>query len=149
MERPSKPWSQGKNSLTCPYTLFRSVFMNKSYFVKRTSIGKLNKMVFWLWNDGEFLPWDLGGVLGRSILHYYWPVSSMQVGRSRTHPVFQKLYHTNILHSQTTWIIQVVSYKSFNVRTAWQHAQFHFWWQKISQNIITTINRQISFKTDS
>ena len=55
-----------------------------------------------------------------------WSISSMQVGRNRTHPIFQKLYHTNIwtsslyefaiLHSQTSWIIQVVSYKSFNVR---------------------------------
>ena len=56
-----------------------------------------------------------------------WFISFIQVGRNRTHPIFQKLYHTNIctsslyefaiLHSQTSWIIQVVSYKSFNVRT--------------------------------
>ena len=45
-----------------------------------------------------------------------------------THPIFQKLYHTNIctsslyefaiFHSQTSWIIEVVSYKSFNVIAA-------------------------------
>ena len=52
----------------------------------------------------------------------------MQVGRNRTHPIFQKLYHANIcasslyefaiLHSQISCIIQVVSCKSFNVRAA-------------------------------
>ena len=57
-----------------------------------------------------------------------WFISFIQVGRNRTHPIFQKLYCTNIwtsslyefviLHSQTSSIIQVVSYKSLNVRTA-------------------------------
>ena len=53
-----------------------------------------------------------------------WFISFIQVGRN----IFQKLYHTNvctsslyefvILHGQTSWIIEVVSYKSFNVRAA-------------------------------
>ena len=52
-----------------------------------------------------------------------WSISFIQVGRNRTHPIFQKLYHTNIctsslyefaiLHTQTSSIIQVASYKSF------------------------------------
>ena len=62
-----------------------------------------------------------------------WSISFIQVGRNRTHPIFQKLYHTNIctssfyefaiLHSQTSWIIQVVSYKMFNVRPALEISQ--------------------------
>ena len=57
-----------------------------------------------------------------------WFNSFIQVGRNRSHPIFQKFYHTNIctsslyefaiLHSQTSWIMQVVSYKSFNGRAA-------------------------------
>ena len=55
-------------------------------------------------------------------------LSFVQVGRNRTHPIFPKLYHTNIctlrlygfaiLHSQTYLMIQVVSHKPFNVRPA-------------------------------
>ena len=51
--------------------------------------------------------------------------SFIQVGRNTTHPIFEKLYLTNIctsrlhefaiLHSQTSWIIQAVSFKSFNI----------------------------------
>ena len=57
-----------------------------------------------------------------------WSISFIQVERNRTHLIFLKLHHTNtctltlyefvILHSQTSWIIQVVSYKSCNVRPA-------------------------------
>ena len=53
-------------------------------------------------------------------------ISFMQTRRNRTHPIFQKLYHTNIctwslyesaiLHGQASWIIEVVSSKSFNLR---------------------------------
>ena len=57
-----------------------------------------------------------------------WSVSFIQVERNRTHPIFLNVYHTNIctvilnecavLHSQASWIVQVVSYKLCNVRLA-------------------------------
>ena len=63
-----------------------------------------------------------------------WFISFIQVERNRTHPIPQKLFHTNIcisslyefaiLHSQTSWIMQVLSYKSFNVRAALKSTWF-------------------------
>ena len=32
-----------------------------------------------------------------------WFISIMQVGRNRTHPIFQKLYHTNIICTSTLY----------------------------------------------
>ena len=66
-----------------------------------------------------------------------WSISFIQVGKNRTHPIFQKLYHTNIctsssfefaiLQSQTSWIIQVVSYKSFNARATQDKISLKSW----------------------
>ena len=55
-----------------------------------------------------------------------WSISFIQVGRNRTHPIFQMPYYTNICtsslcesaQSQTSCMIQVLSYKLFNVKPA-------------------------------
>ena len=54
-------------------------------------------------------------------------LSSYNVGRNRTHLIFEKLYYkifvhqicVNSLTAKLVEIIQVVSYKSFNVRPAY------------------------------
>ena len=59
-------------------------------------------------------------------LKCYWFISFIQVGRNRTHPIFQKLHHTKIctsslyefaiLHSQTSWIMQAALSEHVNYK---------------------------------
>ena len=83
----SVKWSNPANLLGLKVKIFwhahicflEPILQSKKLFVKCAGIGKLNKWLFLIvkWtlkgvygNGGEFLPWDLGGALGRSISHY-------------------------------------------------------------------------------
>ena len=78
-----------------------------------------------------------------------------QVGRTKTHRIFQTFYHKNIctsvfykhaiLHSQTSWIMQVVPYKSGNY---WGNYRFlMLFFKRIFDKVIMQ-NVSTSFKVN-
>ena len=102
------------------FSIFSSLITSDFLLPTKTSYKKHNSPDFnWIFIQNNSALWNV---------KYDWSISFIQVGRNRTHLIFQKLYHTNIstsslhelaiLHSQTSWIIQVTPYKLFNIRPA-------------------------------